>query len=94
MYRCNDCGADFGNPKIERDDWEEYYVCPRCGSEELDEMQPCAVCGNPAYLGETLCSSCKTDFENELNDFIKTMCERFSFTRDQVIEMIGELLEF
>lgn len=94
MYRCNDCGADFEKPKIERDDWEEYYVCPRCGSEELDEMQPCAVCGNPAYLGETLCNACKVEFANMVDDFVKTMCERFSFTRGEAIDMIGEFLGF
>lgn len=47
-YVCADCGAVFDEPEVKR--WKEYhddgwaedwaaYLCPVCGSEEVDERE-------------------------------------------------------
>lgn len=46
MYKCNDCGKRFEEPKITQESrgeywgapcWEMYSVCPYCKSDDIDE---------------------------------------------------------
>lgn len=46
MYKCNDCGKRFEEPKITRESrgeywgapcWEMYRACPYCESDDIDE---------------------------------------------------------
>lgn len=46
MYKCNDCGATFDEPKVvyERHGldcppYERWDVCPRCGENSFDEIE-------------------------------------------------------
>lgn len=52
MFRCNDCGHEFIDPKIKHENmgefWgaradEAYGVCPECESEDFDELDRCPV---------------------------------------------------
>lgn len=51
MWKCDNCGALFDEPEVERESYEGYYgvsgmfsdrhyfsieVCPSCGSEDID----------------------------------------------------------
>ena len=48
MYKCNHCGEEFEVPRTERQlmgeyfgdkAYENYEVCPECGSDEWDEKK-------------------------------------------------------
>lgn len=54
MWTCDNCGAEFEEPEVERVCWEDYFgvssmfasynygditVCPNCGSEDIEEME-------------------------------------------------------
>lgn len=48
MYKCEDCGSEFEEPKAERESrgefwgfpaYETVYGCPRCGSDCYEEME-------------------------------------------------------
>lgn len=60
MYYCNDCKEEFDTPKMEKTTFEEFYgvsnlfptshectlkSCPRCGSDDIEEMETCDKCG-------------------------------------------------
>lgn len=58
MYICKDCRTVFFAPAIESEDYgyetdlgyasayQDYYVCPNCGSTDVDEENECAMCGD------------------------------------------------
>lgn len=67
MYICNDCGAVFDEPAVEREVhfWidgspaEEFSVCPECGDTDFTEAFECDGCGeycsffsDTAYIDE------------------------------------------
>ena len=48
MYRCNDCGKEFFEPKAVEESRGEFwgmpcsetmYYCPECGSEDFEEFE-------------------------------------------------------
>lgn len=41
-YFCHDCGATFQDS---RNNYSEYYNCKFCGSQQIEEAEPCEVCG-------------------------------------------------
>lgn len=71
MFICMDCGHVFEEPRVEHERmadfwgapaWEEFGVCPNCGSVEYDTAEQCERCGE--WVPET------TDFGNvKLCDF-------------------------
>lgn len=48
-YVCADCKQAFDMPLIQKDGGgdvgEDWFVCPHCGSDEIDEAKDCALCG-------------------------------------------------
>lgn len=67
MYICNECGAEFESPSIEREIYyrldslpvEEHLVCPICGENSFSEALECEGCGcyfsaesDTAYIDE------------------------------------------
>ena len=60
MWYCNDCKSEFEEPQRTRESFEEFYgvshlfpdnhyfiheTCPKCGSDEIEEMRECDYCG-------------------------------------------------
>lgn len=48
MYRCNDCGCEFEEPKEIKENmgefwgmpaYETWYVCPNCNDNDYEEME-------------------------------------------------------
>ena len=84
MYYCNDCECEFEEPKEEREHhselngmggitWESFFVCPNCGSDWIEEMTKCDLCGE--WSRETkifgrpdVCDECRRDIEIKLID--------------------------
>lgn len=79
MYYCMDCGAEFDLPERHREDvgeymgrtaYEDFYACPFCGSEEIDEMMKCEICGEhvpyhkmAAGVRRDVCEDCCRELE-------------------------------
>ena len=51
MYKCNDCGREFENPKVETEvigvDNQtgviQYYYCPYCDSSDIDYQEEASL---------------------------------------------------
>ncbi len=65
-YFCTACEA-FDFDPIEREVWEHggegprrtlALICPRCGSEQLDERMPCVECSEFPATRDDWCASC------------------------------------
>ena len=82
MYICKDCGAVFEEPNVWRDDpspagvalpsgYYEYWECPKCGSEDIDEAKQCEVCGEYiAFRG--ICDTCMAEITEEVKQIQKS----------------------
>ena len=64
---CRECGEVFSQADIKRvrhsdgDAWDE---CPYCGSDELDDVEQCVVCGRwvaPEDIYHGVCKDCLMD---------------------------------
>lgn len=93
MYKCKYCNLVFETPKIEQDSWETYYVCPHCGSEELEYVQPCVACGDMAQYKEMLCRCCKRNLVRNVRRFVDGIAEFYNLEKNDAIEEISEILE-
>lgn len=79
QYKCEWCGRVFTEPDCKRErDWhsevgcyEEYdtYICPQCGSEELEEGKECQLCGNFMQNTDDVCDVCDKAMDIELSNF-------------------------
>lgn len=67
MYYCQNCGAEFERPArcreavgeyMGRTAYEDFEACPNCGSEEIDEMKKCEICGE--HVPEHKMAACVT----------------------------------
>lgn len=77
MYKCNDCGAEFSEPKITKvtvpyGSGEVTYpgvsCCPSCGGD-YEEVQICELCGD---------SFAKSKFDGVCPGCINIISKRFS----------------
>lgn len=79
MWHCMECGAEFELPARRREDvgeymgrpaYEDFYACPFCGSDEVDEMMKCEICEEyvPAHkmaagVRRDVCEECCRELE-------------------------------
>ncbi len=82
MFKCNDCGTEFSEPKIVRDavPYGSEYVkgiaqecCPACGSEEFEKAKICELCGD-SYTDSKhngVCNSCINIIANRFSELLK-----------------------
>ena len=86
MWFCEDCGAFFDESEIatEREyhselagmggkTYEEYGVCPKCRSEDIEECEVCEICGNPVkettYIADKdMCEECAEKLRRIINE--------------------------
>lgn len=41
MYICHDCTKEFEVPIVGADDYSVSECCPNCGSDDINEVDPC-----------------------------------------------------
>ena len=84
MYYCRDCNTEFERPKEVKDKhselngmggvtYETFCVCPNCGSDWIEEMEKCEMCGEWSVdlelFGRTdICDECRKKIEAKLID--------------------------
>ena len=84
MLVCKICGGVFEKEETRRTSHrsgepfvEEYYLCPCCNSDELEEATKCKICGEYFYdeYGTEVCEDC-IDSEHTVETALKYGAER------------------
>lgn len=93
MYICNDCGRVSEELEVRREihtelfsePYEEYDVCPCCGSEDVEECYYCHECGEPISRqcsivgddGKRYCEDCYYKKEDESFNIINYLRRKY-----------------
>lgn len=85
MYRCK-CGEVFAYPAQAVEPhpevpWgkEYFFVCPECGSDEIEEVYECQSCGE--WTGESvLCEKCLEELEKKITGLLRGL------SREEVVQ--------
>lgn len=93
---CNNCGRVFYEPatayqyhmEIDDNRYRAYPICPYCESEEIEESDTCAVCGNDKQRTADYCNECQASIHEDVSRFIQELCSRFLIDSDTVVEWI------
>lgn len=105
MYICERCQETFDFPNVETDFTSEYFgaivnhkigVCPYCGSDEIDEMDKCDICGEWIAPGEELCENCHDlirDIADEVKRKARYTTDRFNLDYNEFISHLMDRLE-
>lgn len=72
--RCEKCGAVVDSGELSAraatledgvNAWDRIATCPRCGSDELEELRSCALCGEPVLEDRTqFCGECRREIDS------------------------------
>lgn len=97
MLRCCDCGYSFASDEAgahievhrldEIDYRERWAACPECGSTDLEDVEPCRICGKPTTNG--LCRECKGEVKEALDDLME-----IAPTKDGKEAVLDEIQEY
>lgn len=99
IYRCLDCNETFREPELKvYEEPSEYWgaqvseeivieLCPHCGSEDIDKVNECQICGNPTEsIGRQFCDDCNKFFDRILEDIEYEL----KIDNDQLQDLITE----
>lgn len=88
FYKCLDCGCTFDDPDFIED--ENFMgnragqnVCPRCGSDDIEQGAECDLCGGWTD-GSRFCTDCRSEVMERFNEFLYV-----HFSQDE-IDLINE----
>lgn len=87
MYlHCMDCGEIFEESEAGKmyDDPSpagvglpsgsiEYTVCPKCGSDYIEDAEECPLCGTPFASGEEVCPDCAATITERWKKFLEDL---------------------
>lgn len=110
MWFCNECDCEFDEPR-ETSDFhaelagmggdcsEPMYVCPNCGSDDIELMEECDLCHEPAretiWFGDfEVCDDCRCRIEGKLNEvkyFVQAEFDIDDYNKAE--RLIGEIAE-
>ena len=99
MYRCLDCKEIFDEPDART--WEEVseywgrpvgekfteYTCPSCGSDDIEEMNECSICGGPAE--DDFCPECHKYLEARLDEIERELKTDYLTLQELIAEHFG-----
>lgn len=78
MYKCNNCGCEFEEPRESREyhgldyGYETFWVCPNCGDNDYNEAKVCDICGGEHFGDDNICEWCLAEAIGELRMLHKT----------------------
>ena len=105
IYKCTDCGAIFeaeeagvliddpGDKVSLPEGAYEYMVCPKCGSDAIDEGEICRLCGKDLEEKAGFCKKCLGIILDRWGDFVEEFMnpgDDFIETEDALIEYLAE----
>lgn len=103
MYVCNDCGAEFESPKLDRERlgeywgqpaWETWGSCPGCGSDDIEMEETCPMCKEEFIPnGKRYCDTCITVVNEAFQATINELAKDWEFNKDDIVEVITDLIE-
>lgn len=77
MWYCEGCGHYFDEPDVETIyEWHsevnategyKHWLCPRCGSEDLEEARVCELCEEPFVGRGEICPDCAKKIKDEVD---------------------------
>lgn len=92
MYRCDECGLLFEEPRIVREEHgEEYGICPNCGGA-YETVYLCKACGEE-YTEDEYCPECLEIVEDMFGQLIERVKAACNSDRDKALEVISDVLE-
>ena len=102
MYKCRECGEGFSEPRLEtHDEWSEYWgrpvaetlvveYCPMCGSEEIEEVNECKICGSATKdIFSEYCDDCHADLSKALEAIEHDFGIDYESLQDMLAEHFG-----
>lgn len=78
-YRCERCGAVFGEGARKMRDYGFDYECPLCGSDTYYEIYHCAECGAEIREEQSLfqmCEACEAEIHNAVMAFFSRYADK------------------
>lgn len=102
MYKCDNCGDFFAEPKIREIQHAEGYgeqfaLCPWCGGDDFEEAEACKCCGeyeSKLNLEGGLCKKCRDAFALDFWRYVHiTAADGYGIDTDTAIELIADLIE-
>ena len=102
MYICDNCKHIFEEPAEQYDFTSECWgapvthsvnVCPNCGSDEIDEMDKCDVCGEYIAPGEGVCDNCRgliRDIVGYIRHRVNYTAMKYNLTYEELMYRIIE----
>ena len=103
MYICNDCGAEFEYPKLEKEKfgeywgapaWETWGVCPGCGSDDMTLERTCPMCGEDYKPNDKrYCDTCITIVSEAFQETINELSKDWKFKKEDIKEVLYDLID-
>ena len=74
-FYCNNCqmflDGDDVNNGYDKSTGERWLECDICGSDDVQEVEHCSICGRPAI--DTFCADCKDTVADTLEGLQQTL---------------------
>lgn len=102
MFKCNDCKEMFDTPEIRSENmgefwgtpaYEQYGVCPICGSDDFDEMKKCPVSGEYMDSSEDYAKGVIEWGEDLFSRMIKHVQDTWQCDYKSAKEFLGDIME-
>ena len=110
MYFCLDCEEYFEEPRMEKEfhselngmggrTYEEYGVCPKCGSEDIEECRDkCDICGAEVHSTKMvgsfdLCPDCYKKLGDILKETVDKIVGELQFDALDAQDLISNFYE-
>lgn len=108
-FFCNDCEAEFFEPKVAYEHRSElngmggitsegFTVCPECGSDDIEEMSTCDLCKEEKpkliWVGDKeVCKDCREWVLEKVDETRDRIGEHFSLDRLETDRLLLEIME-
>lgn len=92
MFKCDDCGLLFDEPRYIREPHGEYLShCPACGGS-FSNVYECEVCG-AEYTEGDVCPTCQETMAELAEDFISEVKKAFRCDHAKALDIVWDYME-
>ena len=99
-YYCYDCGSLIDEDELHTRTVEYSHgelvdeaICPYCGSDEVDEAETCALCGEamPEKLGEC-CEDCEIELAAYFRNTVEAIAKDYNIDEERAKDILVEFI--